>query len=86
MKKPIKRNVVKMRTERNESQTVFWGRLGVTQSAGSRYENDDVGALRIPEPVSKLLDLAYGKKPLEALAQLRGCTVADLIESHQPKA
>lgn len=79
MKKATKRNVAKLRAKRGESQSVFWSRIGVTQSAGSRYENNDVGALRIPDPVNNLLDLAYGDKPLEALAKLRGCTVADLI-------
>lgn len=27
------------RASRNENQTEFWGRFGVTQSAGSRYES-----------------------------------------------
>lgn len=38
------------------NQTEFWQRIGLTQSAGSRYENDR----DIPEPVRMLLILAYG--------------------------
>lgn len=37
------------------SQQVFWNRIGLTQSAGSRYENDR----RLPEPVKRLLVLEY---------------------------
>jgi hypothetical protein len=42
--------------------------MGVTQSAGSRYE---AGNRPLPEPVRKLIELAYGNKPLEALKRLR---------------
>ena len=40
----------------HENQTTFWGRIGVTQSRGSRYENGD----KLPEPVQLLLELTYG--------------------------
>lgn len=40
------------------SQTEFWGRLGITQSAGSRYESG-----RNPcRPVAVLAHLVYVKK------------------------
>lgn len=38
------------------SQNTFWGRIGVTQSGGSRFES----GRRIPVTVLILLDLVYG--------------------------
>jgi len=41
-------------------QTEFWGRLGVTQSGGSRYENGRA----MTRPVRLLLGIIYlGEKP-----------------------
>lgn len=37
------------------SQTEFWGRIGVTQSGGSRYEN----GRPMPRPVQALLRLVH---------------------------
>jgi transcriptional regulator with XRE-family HTH domain len=37
------------------SQTDFWGRIGVTQSGGSRYEN----GRPMPRPVQALLHLVH---------------------------
>lgn len=51
------------------NQTDFWGRVGVTQSAGSRYE---AGVCEVPKPVRMLISLAYDKDPSKALAKLRG--------------
>jgi hypothetical protein len=46
------------RLSRRESQEKFWGRFGVTQSSGSRFET----GLTIPAPVAILLKLyASGK-------------------------
>ena len=50
------------------NQTAYWSRVGVTQSAGSRYE---AGVCEIPKPVRLLLALAYDKDPSKALAKLR---------------
>ena len=58
------------------NQTEFWGRVGVTQSSGSRYEAD---TLPVPQTVAALLELAYGKKPLSVLAKLRKCKVSELV-------
>lgn len=38
------------------NQSDFWGRLGVTQSGGSRYES----GRDMPKPVALLLHLTYG--------------------------
>jgi DNA-binding transcriptional regulator YiaG len=52
------------------TQTPFWNRVGITQSAGSRYET----GRGIPEPVQKLLSIAYGKPNVSAkiVKDLRG--------------
>lgn len=54
--KPIS-NYRALRTRMNLNQTEFWNRIGVTQSAGSRYENGRV----VPKPVAALAHLAYIK-------------------------
>ena len=56
--KPKRKNtldLLALRRAGNLSQTAFWGYLGVTQSAGSRYES----GRRLPYPVALLLDLVY---------------------------
>lgn len=52
------------------NQSVFWTRVGVTQSGGSRYES----GRNIPRPVQILLHLTYGKdkQAADMLARLRG--------------
>lgn len=45
-----------LRKKLGMTQGEFWGPLWVTQSRGSRYEAGDP----IPEPVLKLLTVAYG--------------------------
>ena len=59
-----------VRVKRGENQSQFWGRLGVTQSGGSRYESGRT----IPKPVQLLLQVAYGTdKQAEAMTSwLRG--------------
>lgn len=62
-----KRESLKM----NQSQ--FWNRIGVTQSAGSRYETGRV----MPAPLVTVLTIAYGtdKQSEKAVKELRnvGC-------------
>lgn len=52
------------------NQTEFWRRVGVTQSAGSRYES----GRPIPRPLATLLTIAYGtdRQSRNAVGQLRG--------------
>lgn len=47
-----------LRISRRESQEKFWGRFGVTQSSGSRFET----GLSIPAPVAILLKLYVNGK------------------------
>ncbi|WP_296948787.1 helix-turn-helix transcriptional regulator [uncultured Massilia sp.] len=48
----------KYRISKRESQEKFWGRFGVTQSSGSRFET----GLAIPAPVALLLKLYINGK------------------------
>lgn len=60
----------KLREKLGENQAAFWGRVGVTQSAGSRYES----GRKIPGPMQTVLDIAYGTEAEanRAVAKLRG--------------
>jgi DNA-binding transcriptional regulator YiaG len=50
----------KIRERLGLNQAQFWSALGVTQSGGSRYENERA----MPRPVEMLLGIVYlGKKP-----------------------
>lgn len=61
--------VSKMRAKLGLNQSQFWGRLGVTQSSGSRYES----GRKIPHPIQKLIQIAYGteKQAADLVAELR---------------
>ena len=48
----------RLRIGKRESQEKFWGRFGVTQSSGSRFET----GLAIPTPVSILLRMYMNGK------------------------
>lgn len=58
----------KLRLKLGMNQTDFWSRVGVTQSAGSRYET----GRDVPKPIAMLIDLAYGNNPQRTLNKLRG--------------
>lgn len=47
-----------MRKKLNVNQSEFWSRVGLGQSAGSRYES----GRNIPRPVQMLPRIAYGTK------------------------
>jgi len=58
----------KLRQQLGLRQDEFWSRVGVTQSAGSRYET---GSRRLPVPLQMLIELAYGDKSAAVLKRLR---------------
>jgi transcriptional regulator with XRE-family HTH domain len=60
--------VLQLRKQLGLNQSEFWGRLGISQSGGSRYEKENRS---VPAPVRILLDVAYGKHPEKALKRLR---------------
>ena len=53
MANPAHGDLKKFRISKRESQEKFWGRFGVTQSSGSRFET----GLGIPPPVAILVKL-----------------------------
>ena len=55
-KKKLISNYKRVRTKMQLTQTEFWGRLGVTQSAGSRYESSSNA---VPHAVAVLARLIY---------------------------
>ena len=67
-----------MRNRRGLNQTDFWRRVGVGQSAGSRYES----GRNIPRPVQMLLRIAYGTKAQAAkqMEALRPSATAEASE------
>lgn len=71
--------IVAHRKAHGINQSKFWNRLGLTQSAGSRFES----GRRIKTPLLKLLTLAYGT-PAQArktLDQLRGEQTIPTVEA-----
>lgn len=56
--RPAHVDLRQFRISRRESQEKFWGRFGVTQSSGSRFET----GLAIPAPVAILLKLYVNGK------------------------
>ena len=67
-----------MRQKAGTNQSVFWSRVGIGQSAGSRYES----GRNIPRPVQMLLRIAYGAKTQAAkqLEALRPSATAEASE------
>lgn len=68
-----------MRRHRDLNQQEFWSAVGVTQSGGSRYEQDR----RIPKPVMELLRLRYqlGIK-LEGINEQNAMMIRAITEGH----
>lgn len=60
-----------LRRELGLNQSVFWSRIKVTQSGGSRYES----GRKLPQPVQLLLHLAYAP---EAQAQALLCSLREV--------
>ena len=50
-------DLIQLRQKWGLRQAEFWGRIGVTQSAGSRYEK---GPRVPPKPVAMLVAITYG--------------------------
>ena len=67
-----------MRKKLNVNQSEFWSRVGIGQSAGSRYES----GRNIPRPVQMLLRIAYGTKAQAAkqMEALRPSATVDATE------
>jgi transcriptional regulator with XRE-family HTH domain len=61
-------DVAALRTRLKMTQREFWKRVGMTQSAGCRYER---GGRAIPNTMQMLITLAYSRNPMPFLKQLR---------------
>jgi len=70
-----------MRQKLNVNQSEFWSRVGLGQSAGSRYES----GRNIPRPVQMLLRIAYGTKA-QAAKQVEALRPATTAESSEESA
>ena len=64
-----------MRQKAGTNQTQFWQRVGIGQSAGSRYES----GRNIPRPVQMLLRIAYGTTAQSA-RQIRALLGEESVE------
>ena len=64
-----------MRQKDGTNQSVFWQRVGIGQSAGSRYES----GRNIPRPVQMLLRIAYGTAA-QAERQIRALLGEESVE------
>ena len=64
-----------MRQRAGLNQTQFWSRVGIGQSAGSRYES----GRNIPRPVQMLLRIAYGTTAQSA-RQIRALLGEESVE------
>ncbi|MDO4997441.1 MAG: helix-turn-helix domain-containing protein [Neisseria sp.] len=73
-------NIREIRKQSGLNQQEFWGKLGVTQSGGSRYES----GRNMPRPVRELLRLVYLEKlDLEQIKRADLDVVA-LLQEREP--
>ena len=70
-----------MRKKLNVNQSEFWSRVGLGQSAGSRYES----GRNIPRPVQMLLRIAYGTKA-QAAKQLEALHPIATVDASEEAA
>ncbi|WP_412479877.1 helix-turn-helix domain-containing protein [Azonexus sp. IMCC34839] len=59
-------DVIQARKSSGLNQSDFWGRIGVTQSGGSRYESGRA----MPKPTQMLFQLVYQMDEKSAFAEL----------------
>jgi transcriptional regulator with XRE-family HTH domain len=73
--------VRELRLARGMTQHQFWSPLGVTQSAGSRYES----GRGIPAPVRELLRLAHVEQIPLRVIRTDDWAVAKYLKEHEPE-
>lgn len=62
------------------NQEEFWGRLGVTQSGGSRYET----GRNMPKPVRELLRLVHVEQVDLTRVRKEDLEIAELLKTKHP--
>ena len=74
-------NPREIRKKAGLNQQEFWGRIGVTQSGGSRYESGRT----IPKAVRELLRLVYLENVDLAKANGEDLAIAQLLKTKEPE-
>lgn len=74
-------NVKALRRNLGLNQSEFWGRLGVTQSAGSRYES----GRRMPKPVMELLRICHIERIDLSQVHAADLALLDYIKASRPE-
>lgn len=80
MKKTQALDVRSLRLKRQLNQQQFWARIGVTQSAGSRYET----GRNVPRPVQHLVRLVYVEDIDIAKLQRSDVEIAAFLKATAP--
>ena len=73
-------NVREIRQKLGYNQSVFWSKVGVTQSGGSRYES----GRNMPRPVKELLRLVHVEQVDIQRLRKADLDVLDYLKSHDP--
>ena len=73
-------DVKELRRSLGLNQHQFWSSVGITQSGGSRYENER----RMPKPVSELVRVAYVEKIDIKAIKGEDWKVIEYLKAHEP--
>ena len=74
-------NIRALRRNLGLNQSEFWGRIGVTQSAGSRYES----GRRLPKPVMELLRICHIERIDLAKVHAADLALIEYIRNRRPE-
>ena len=74
-------NVKEIRKKTGLNQIDFWGKVGVTQSGGSRYET----GRKMPKPVRELLRLVHIERIELSKVNKKDLEIAALLKEHNPE-
>lgn len=74
-------NVKEIRKKTGLNQIDFWGKVGVTQSGGSRYET----GRKMPKPVRELLRLVHIERIELSKVNKKDLEIAALLKKHNPE-
>ena len=74
-------DVKEIRKKTGLNQRDFWGKVGVTQSGGSRYET----GRKMPKPVRELLRLVHIERIELSKVNRKDLEIAALLKKHNPE-
>ena len=74
-------DVKEIRKKTGLNQIDFWGKVGVTQSGGSRYET----GRKMPKPVRELLRLVHIERIELSKVNKKDLEIAALLKKHNPE-